>query len=243
MRHDRTSIEEAAERIRNTSDCQTFQQEIRNLQEYLKQMPVEETVFWEIEKRAYFLKNEYSDWETRKNMEEAKGRVLFYIENYFNKNDVHEQLLTILNNFYSFLEALKERKPHKSAGIQKEQLASLEIKNEYDVQHLLYACIKLMYPEARTEVNEDTGYSTVRADIFIDADHVVEVKCTREHMKIKKLIEEIEADMVHYSASNIYFFLYDKEKIIEDPMVFKQTYEGKIKGKRIHLVIHQPKFL
>lgn len=62
-------------------------------------------------------------------------------------------------------------------------------------------------------------------------------------MKLTKLIEEIEADMIHYSAENIYFFLYDKEKIIENPMVFKKSYEGKIKGKRVHIIIHQPKIL
>lgn len=60
---------------------------------------------------------------------------------------------------------------------------------------------------------------------------------------MKKLTEEIEADMVHYSAGNIYFFLYDKEKIIENPEVFKETYEKKVQGKRIHIIIHQPKIL
>ena len=30
-----------------------------------------------------------------------------------------------------------------------------------------------------------------------------EVKCTRNGMALKKLTEEIEADMVHYSAKNI----------------------------------------
>lgn len=65
----------------------------------------------------------------------------------------------------------------------------------------------------------------------------------QEHMKIKKLTEEIAADMVHYSAQNLYFFLYDKEKIIENPSVFKETYEKKIKDKRIYIIIHQPKTL
>lgn len=41
---------------------------------------------------------------------------------------------------------------------------------------------------------------------------MIEIKCTRENMKLKKLTEEIEADIIHYSAKNIYFFLYDKEK-------------------------------
>lgn len=62
-------------------------------------------------------------------------------------------------------------------------------------------------------------------------------------MKLKKLTEEIEADMVHYSAENIYFFLYDKEKLIVNPMLFKKNYEEKMKGKNVHIIIHQPKIL
>ena len=52
-------------------------------------------------------------------------------------------------------------------------------------------------------------------------------------MKPKKLIEEIEADMVHYSADHIYFFIYDKEKIIENPQLLQSTYENKVKGKNL----------
>ncbi len=80
-------------------------------------------------------------------------------------------------------------------------------------------------------------------DILLDSDCVIEVKCSRDSMRIKNLTEEIEADMVHYSASEIYFFIYDKEKIIKDPANFKKTYESIIKEKKIHIVIHQPKKL
>ena len=96
---------------------------------------------------------------------------------------------------------------------------------------------------ARAEVSEDTGYGTVRTDIFLDTNHVIEVKCTRKNMSLKKLTEEIEADMIHYNAENIYFFLYDKEKIIENPMVFKKCYEEKIKEKKVYIIIHQPKIM
>ena len=37
-------------------------------------------------------------------------------------------------------------------------------------------------------------------------------------------------------------YLYDKEKIIENPTVSKKIYEEKIKGKSVH-IIHQPKIL
>ena len=62
-------------------------------------------------------------------------------------------------------------------------------------------------------------------------------------MALKKLVEEIEADMVHYSAKSIYFFIYDKEKLIQNPCNFKKTYEERIKDKLIHIIIHQPKIL
>ena len=103
--------------------------------------------------------------------------------------------------------------------------------------------MKPLYPLARAEVSEDTGYGTVRTDIFLDSEHVIEIKCTRNSMKLKKLTEEIEADMVHYHAKNIYFFLYDKAKIIENPLAFKQTYVDKVKDKQIHIIIHQEKKL
>ena len=128
-------------------------------------------------------------------------------------------------------------------GIQPAQLNAVRIKNEYDVQHLLYAYLKPLYPAARAEVSEDTGYEAVRPDIRLDDDRVIEVKCSRSEMKEKKLIEEIEADMVHYRASHIYFFVYDKEKIIENPKIFKNTYENKIKEKQVCIIIHQPKRL
>lgn len=72
---------------------------------------------------------------------------------------------------------------------------------------------------------------------------VIEIKCSRGNMKVKKLIEEIEADMIHYSAANIYFFVYDKEKIIENPIVLKNYLEKRTKEKQVHIIIHQPKRL
>ena len=62
-------------------------------------------------------------------------------------------------------------------------------------------------------------------------------------MSQKKLVEEIEADIIHYRSKNIYFFIYDKEKVIENPLVFKSTYENIVKEKNVLITIHQPKIL
>lgn len=237
------SIQDAITKLKNVKDGQEFSLLLPGLRTFLKTLDIDSKSLMELEQRAYYVVNEYSDKDTMSNLDSARNRVIAYLEQIMTGSPADNRLLTILDNYYLFLEALLERPPHRRGGIQKEQLSGLKIQNEYDVQHLLYAYLKPIYPLARAEVSEDTGYGTVRTDILLDSEHVIEVKCTRSSMPQKKLIEELEADMVHYHAEHIYFFLYDKEKIIENPRLFRNIYENKVKGKQIHIVIHQPKIL
>ncbi len=243
MLADITSMRNAIIQLNAVKNSSDFESILYSLRDFLKTLDMDPKCLMELEQRAYYPINEYSDKETRNNLDAAAKRVIEYLEEIMTGSPADHQLLTVLDNYYLFLESLLERPPHKRGGIQKEHLSGLKIQNEYDIQHLLYAYLKPLYPLARAEVSEDTGYGTVRTDIFLDSEHVIEVKCTRNSMKLKKLTEEIEADMVHYSAEHIYFFIYDKEKIIENPQLFRSTYENKVKGKRIHIVIHQPKIL
>ena len=238
-----TSIQDAVTRLKNVKDGQEFTTLLTGLRNFLKTLDTSSQCLMELEQRAYYVENEYSDRETMNNLNAARNRVIEYLEQIMTGSPTDDRLLTILDNYYLFLEALLERPPHKRGSIQKEQLSGLKIQNEYDVQHLLYAYLKPLCPLARAEVSEDTSYGTVRTDISLDSEHVIEVKCTRDNMRSKRLIEEIEADMVHYHAEHIYFFIYDKEKIIENPLLFRNTYENKVKGKQIHIIIHQPKIL
>lgn len=237
------SIQDAITKLKNVKDGQEFSLLLPGLRTFLKTLDIDSKSLMELEQRAYYVVNEYSDKDTMSNLDSARNRVIAYLEQIMTGSPADDRLLTILDNYYLFVEALLERPPHRRGGIQKEQLSGLKIQNEYDVQHLLYAYLKPIYPLARAEVSEDTGYGTVRTDILLDSEHVIEVKCTRSSMPQKKLIEELEADMVHYHAEHIYFFLYDKEKIIENPRLFRNIYENKVKGKQIHIVIHQPKIL
>ncbi len=243
MFNDVNSMQEAMEQLEKADDNQAFLLAVDHVREFMKEIGMSSQCIATLERRAFYLQNEYSAKDTNMRMLDAKKRVKDYITEIMNEKNRDGLLIDILENYYLFLENFLERVPHKKGGIQKEHLENLKIKNEYDVQHLLYAYLKPIYPTARTEVNEDTGYSTVRTDIFLDTDQVIEVKCTRSEMSLKKLVEEIEADMVHYSAKNIYFFIYDKAKIIKDSLVFKRTYEEKVENKQIHIIIHQPKIL
>lgn len=243
MLADITSMRNAIIELKAVKNSNDFESILYSLRDFIKSLDMDPKCLMELEQRAYYPINEYSDKETRNNLDAATKRVIEYLEEIMSGSPADDQLLTVLDNYYLFLESLLERSPHRRGGIQKEHLSGLKIQNEYDVQHLLYAYLKPLYPLARAEVSEDTGYGTVRTDISLDSGHVIEVKCTRGSMQSKKLVEEIEADMVHYHAEHIYFFIYDKEKIIENPDLFRNIYENKIKGKQIHIVIHQPKIL
>lgn len=237
------SMQEAIDEINAAEDKRSFESAKFAAQEYLKQLGFGPETIKELEREAFFFENEYSEKDTQDRLEEAKDRVIKFLCRLMDRGKNDDPLMKILENYYLFLENLLERMPDKRGGIQKEQLDGIKIKNEYDVQHLLYAYLKPLYPLARAEVSEDTGYGTVRADILLDSDRVIEVKCSRDSMTIKKLTEEIGTDIVHYSASELYFFIYDREKIIKDPANFKKTYESIIKEKKIQIVIHQPKKL
>ncbi|MBS5141703.1 MAG: hypothetical protein ACLT5W_07085 [Ruminococcus sp.] len=54
------------------------------------------------------------------------------------------------------------------------------------------------------------------------------------------MIEEIEADIVHYKADNIFFYIYDKEKIIKDRHIFKISFNRSFDGKEVRVIILQP---
>lgn len=237
------TIQEVSKQIQKAEGETSFKIAIYNLKKCLKQLDVNNEYLMEVERRAYYVSNEYSEKNTKEQIQSAKQRIMSFIDDMMNTDDSREVLLKVMDNFYLFLEGLMEREPHKKGGIQKENLENLKIKNEYDVQHLLFAYLRPLYPMARVEVSEDTGYNTVRVDIVLDAKNVIEVKCTRKGMAQKKLIEEVEADMVHYSADSIYFFIYDKEKVIDNPLNFKNAYEKKMLNKQIYIIIHQPKIL
>lgn len=191
--------------------------------------------------------NKFSDESTRESMMNAKANLVICLESLMlreaGKADVsmNNCLLGYLQHFYSFLEAFREIKPNKKATLDAATLQNVRIINEYDLQHLLYAVLKPLFIDARAEVAGDTGCGTVRSDIRIASlDAVIETKCTRKSMSFKKLTEEIEADIVHYENRFIYFYVYDKDKIIKDRQAFESTFNRVFDGKTVATVVLQP---
>lgn len=98
------SIQEAMERLVHAQDSQSFQFAISSLRERMQNIKMDSQYLIGLERRAYYLPNEYSDRDTKAKMLEAKKRVIEYINEIMNVNENGRLLQNILENFYLFLE-------------------------------------------------------------------------------------------------------------------------------------------
>ncbi len=75
-----TSIQDAVTRLKNVKDGQEFSSLLTGLRNFLKTLDTTPQCLMELEQRAYYVVNEYSDKETRDNLDTAKKRVIEYLE-------------------------------------------------------------------------------------------------------------------------------------------------------------------
>jgi len=127
------TLELIRQEIRDAANSTTFAASLEKLKRYLEINPIPSVRFQEIESLGFFMENEYSKKDNRKNLEDAKVRVLTYLEQNSDALEASSLLQQILDNFYLFLENLLERKPNAKAGIKEQDLKNLYISNEYDV--------------------------------------------------------------------------------------------------------------
>lgn len=232
------------EKIKRTVTVNEYDEIIQELNQVLREEGYSEKICQEIRYKQNYIKNKFSDEANKEKMLSAKENLLEYlfkISQKEKKNDDIGVLEKYLQNFYMFLESLTERTPDKRATLTKDTLQQISIENEYDLQHLLYAILKPLYSDIRKEVAKDSGVGMVKSDLKIPSlNLVVEAKCTREKMSLKKLTEEIEADIVHYQEAYILFYVYDKEKIIKEKQNYEKQFNRVFDEKNIKIIIQQP---
>lgn len=100
---------------------------------------------------------------------------------------------------------------------------TFDIEDEYDVQDLLHALLRLHFDDIRPEewTSSYAGKST-RMDFLLKKEKVViEVKKTRKGLDAKRLGEELIIDMAHYrnhpDCHTLICFVYDPESRIANP--------------------------
>lgn len=240
-------LKEYIEKLKSVDTVEEYDAFILKLYQMMKQESYKNDIVQNIRNKQKYMVNKFSKESTRENMLKSKENLLIYLdsilcEEYEKSSQFAPKVLErYLRNFYFFLEAFREAKPDKRASLTTENLQKIQIENEYDLQHLLYAVIKPLCPDARREVSDDSGVGTVRSDIKIFfLNTIIEAKCTRTSTNLKKLTEEIEADIVHYKTDYIIFYIYDKEKIIKDRHAFETNFNKSFDGKEVMTIILQP---
>ena len=204
----------------------------------------------EIQIKMWYTENEFSKDDTRNSIIKAIKDTVVYLDeiNTISEAVIYEAvgirlIEQILNNFYLYYRSMFQNPLHKKATMSMDELKKIQIGNEYDLQRMLYALLVPIFPLIRQEAESDNGYGGMRADLYLEEyDLIIETKCTRASMTEKKLLEELGAEVFHYKAKTVFFFVYDKKSIIKNPDVFKAAFvrEQEKNGKNIKVIVLQP---
>lgn len=138
------------------------------------------------------------------------------IENQVNSINNAENIEKILNNFH---------RCYRQLLIRHSQRNTINIIDEYDVQDLLHAILKLHFDDVRAEVSTPQyAGSNSRIDFILNEhDIAIEVKKTRQNLKNKEIGEELLIDIARYQQSYpkikiLICFVYDPEGLIINPI-------------------------
>lgn len=127
-------------------------------------------------------------------------------------------LLNILGSFPDVVSRLKYRRPGKE---------TLLIKDEYDVQDIVYIMLKGIFPTLQYEdPMPKVGLNSSRADFtIIDLGVFLETKIISKKGKEKEIQQQCLTDIQNYGkqegCQKIIFFIYDPEKCIDNQYAFK----------------------
>ena len=144
------------------------------------------------------------------------------IEEYWNKTDknsnvvvgANENIELIINRFHQVARQLRLRYNSRN---------TLDINDEYDVQDLFHALLKLYFDDVRPEeYTPSYAGANSRIDFVLkDESIIIEIKKSRKTLTAKKLGEELMIDSQRYQAhpdcKRIICFVYDPEGFITNP--------------------------
>lgn len=115
---------------------------------------------------------------------------------------------------------------------------TITITDEYDVQDLLHALLKIFFDDIRPEewTPSYAGRSS-RMDFLIKNEKIViEVKKTREGLIGKQIADQLFIDIERYKKSHpsceyLFCFVYDPENLIQNPIGFEKDINEEHKGE------------
>lgn len=124
------------------------------------------------------------------------------------------KLETILTRFHRVARQLQHRHNGRS---------TLTIEDEFDVQDLLHALLRLFFDDIRPEEwTPSYAGGSSRVDFLLKTEKTfVEVKKTRASLTAKEIGEQLSIDIAHYQAHpecrSLFCFVYDPEGHVRNP--------------------------
>lgn len=137
------------------------------------------------------------------------------------------ELENIFNKFHGIVRHLRARYNNRE---------TLNVNDEYDVQDLLSALLKLHFDDVRPEEwTPSYAGGAVRMDFLLkDCSTVIEVKKTRKSMTAKDLGEQLIIDREKYKShpdcKTLYCFVYDPDGFLRNPVGIKRDLEAGNEG-------------
>lgn len=131
-----------------------------------------------------------------------------------NKTDITDNIERIINRFNIIVRQLRSRYSGRP---------TIEINDEYDVQDLFHALLKLYFDDVRPEeYTPSYAGAASRTDFLLKNEQIIiELKMSRSTLKAKQLGEQLIVDSQRYQAhpncKRIICFVYDPKGYIDNP--------------------------
>jgi len=120
---------------------------------------------------------------------------------------------------------------------------SLIVNDEYDVQDLLHALLRVHFDDIRPEEwTPSYGGANSRVDFLLKEEQIiVEVKKTRESLKARNIGEQLIIDIARYRAHpdcrKLLCFVYDPEGWVNNPWSLENDLNCKDDGFEVKVLI------
>lgn len=140
----------------------------------------------------------------------------------------------ICNRFHQVARQLMQRHDNRS---------SIKIEDEYDVQDLLHALLRLHFDDVRAEEwTPSYAGSASRMDFLLKKEKIViEVKKTRKNLGAKEVGEQLMIDIDRYTAhpdcETLICFVYDPEERVANPAGIENDLNRDINNLKVITII------
>ncbi|MGA2506675.1 MAG: hypothetical protein ABSF80_04270 [Chitinispirillaceae bacterium] len=191
---------------------------------------------------SYYFGEDISVGHYLKTLKSIQDRIELFPEEFSGDQKLGSKINPIViveilaNKFHSFCKQIRTRYNNR---------VTIDINDEYDVQDIMHALLRLYYDDIRPEEwTPSYAGSSSRMDFLLKNEKtVIEVKKTRKGLEKKELGEQLSIDIMKYKAhpdcKTLICFVYDPEERIVNPKGFETDLGKPINGMNVKVYISQ----